>query len=276
MAKAPWIDDETAQKLRMVYTEICQRDKKPPEVKTFIYELITLNKEDSLQRDFKKGFKVPSGSWFNKKERIPTWKREWEKFQIKPSKEDFPWHLATLKDVPITADFIPVIFDIQKLFDKNITIRVVKWLTYLHGVIRRNEILYFVALTYAQSEQISEIAGVPFNSFEFDAGLLDFLQLVSGKSSSFKLTLDSAPVSISVIHTITSWIMTNLNLLDNEEYFNKILNALKQGYFSDLSIDEAKSRLITLRQNLPELCYHATYMDFESFAKVWSMTVKKD
>ncbi len=89
---------------------------------------------------------------------------------------DEPWHMGALNNDKyyIPADVIPVILEIQKELDKNITIREVKWLAHLYKVVQKKFLLYVCAVMYAQHEQISEIAGLQYNSSKLDVMLPEF------------------------------------------------------------------------------------------------------
>lgn len=105
------------------------------------------------------------------------------------SPEDYPWHLDAFDKYPVPADALPLILEIQKHINKNLSIRLVKWLTRLYVALkgnqflRGNELLYHLycylwASMYADREKISEISksfGTPisFDSSDLDAGLLD-------------------------------------------------------------------------------------------------------
>jgi len=105
------------------------------------------------------------------------------------SPEDYPWHLDAFDKCPVPADALPVILEIQQHIDKNLSIRLVKWLTRLYVVLREKQFLkgnelsyclycYLWASMYANREKISEISksfGTPisFDSSDLDAGLLD-------------------------------------------------------------------------------------------------------
>jgi hypothetical protein len=105
------------------------------------------------------------------------------------SPEDDLWHLDAFDECAIPADALPVILEIQKHIDKNLSIRLVKWLTRLYMVLKGRQFLkgnelfyclycYLWASEYADREKVSEISrslGTPisFDSSDLDVGLLD-------------------------------------------------------------------------------------------------------
>lgn len=107
----------------------------------------------------------------------------------KSSPEDYPWHLDAFEKCSVPADALPVILDIQRQIDKNLSIRQVKWLTRIYLVLKRRQFLktneyfyclycYLWATIYSDRENISEISKsfgtqVPFNTSDLDAGLSD-------------------------------------------------------------------------------------------------------
>jgi hypothetical protein len=105
------------------------------------------------------------------------------------STEDYIWHLDSFAECPVPADALPLILEIQKDIDKNLSIRLVKWLTRIYLTLKGRQFLkenelfyrfycYLWASIYADREKISEISisldtPISFNTSDLDAGLLD-------------------------------------------------------------------------------------------------------
>ncbi len=127
------------------------------------------------------------------------------------SPEDYLWHLDAFDKYPVPADVLPIILEIQKHIDKNLSIRLVKWLTRLYVVLRERKFLkgneslycfycYLWASMYADHEKISEVSksfGTPisFDSTDLDAGLLD----------DNPFSLPTKPFVLDLLSTGVSW-----------------------------------------------------------------------
>lgn len=210
------------------------------------------------------------------------------------------WSMGSLDEYPVLADAIPIILEIQKNIDKNITVRIVKWLARLNIILKGNGFLYWWASLYAREEEFHEVADIPFDTSEFDAKLLDHLF--------------SMPVAFEFFHTFTQWLMTEYKYISEEEkqsigqlfaqrieesfvghkvrswkqgksgemwliYVCAMIAAWKFGYFGKITNigkifdNEGEARLMKLREKLPEIARDcikkdSINIDYQLFKKV--------
>lgn len=210
---------------------------------------------------------------------------------------DAPWHMSNLRNDKyyVPADAIPIILEIQKKIDKNITVRTVNWLTRLYKVLKTDECLYFWSLMYAEREKVYELAGIlRFESSEMDAKLLDG-------------NFFSMPIINLFFNMFYQWLIRNENLLSKEqkerigemlirqieEAFNTlaasgwekgeewqkgvppdiwlfyassiIKRAGESGYFGEHCLDEIKAFLVKLGDKFPNNLHMLPPMDSKSW-----------
>ena len=167
-----------------------------------------------LQRDRKKKLKAPDVQdeirliLENKaKEDHPRWSREEIGVEVadklpgissiqkylkenegrdKPSNLDSIWHLGTLKRYPLSPEGIARVFEIKCLYGRpprrqegawgvSITIREAMWISRLSLLTVAPEELWNIARGYADAEFVSELSGIPFNSYQMDEQIYELL-----------------------------------------------------------------------------------------------------
>lgn len=148
------------------------------------------------------------------------------------SPEDYPWHIDAFDKCPVPADALPVILEIQKHIDRNLSIRVVKWLARIYVVLKGKQFLegnklfyclycYLWASMYANRERVSEISksfGTPisFDSSDLDVGLLD----------DNPLSLLAKPLVLDLLSEAVVWLIgaeENVVSKEQKEHFGILL-----------------------------------------------------
>jgi hypothetical protein len=104
----------------------------------------------------------------------------------KPSLLEQPWTLGTLKDYPLPPEGIAKVFAIKCMYGQppkrpkgawgiTLSIREALWISRLSSLPMALDRLQETALAYADAERVSELSGIPFDTYDRDEEIYEVL-----------------------------------------------------------------------------------------------------